>query len=315
MIRRWRAVSWVFGLLIAMLMGCAGPDAPITENRATAPAPQPAEASTPAAATATPLFPGFSTEDLVRMTLETGDDRIDLRRVGTQWTLPEWGGYPAEQVFAKALAEGPARTFGSVPVGRYPADAAFFGFGARNAKVSYFKASGELLAEVQVGGKGEDYREAFVRLDDSPDIWRVEVDWIPLTSRPAWASRTLWRMKPSLITRLRWEGTGQPFHAEKSADGSWQLRNPENGTLSEAFFEKVLPSLAFFRSGDVIYDPDHRHMDWDGKLTMWAAGAEFVLLLASTEEGVWGKRPGEPVLFKFNPVILEMPRVSVNPNP
>lgn len=304
-------------LALVWLAACTDPS-----PSATAPPPA-ADTATSAATTqpvtrpasvATPSWPlGFDRAAVTTIQLDNQDDHVVLQRIGTEWLVPAWNNWPAEQHFVHGLLRGVDALDEREPVGFYPLEADHFGFD--QSTVVVFRDDQNRSLSVTVGGAGQEPRDAFVRIDDGPAIFKVPAPWVANTHRPTWGSRTVWQVPADLVQRIEWTAADQTPMKLVKTEKHWQVSAPSDGQLIKQFHIHMLPAFAHFRSQGLRFEPnaDFKARRPVAQLTITAAEAEMKVTFYNSKDGqtIEGYRDGYPVVYLFARNVLTMPTVSL----
>ncbi len=288
-----------------------------TEPKNETPSPATVSLSEPTSttpATVTPSWPiGFDVEAVTTIELKNEEDHVVLTRTGTEWMVPAWQNWPAEQHFVRALLRGVSALESREPVGFFPTEGALFGFDKPN-RIIFSDSQNRSLA-VTVGAAGKEPRDAFVRIDDGPTIFKVPAPWFANTHRPTWGSRTVWQVPPDLVHRIEWTEAGQTTMKVVKTDQRWQVATPTDANLINQFGMQMLPAFAHFRSQGLRFDPaaDFGTRRPIAHLKLAAAEAEMKVTFYESKDGQYieGYRDGYPVVYLFGRNVLTMPKVTL----
>ncbi len=188
---------------------------------------------------------------LHRLVLLLPDETIVLERRGTQWLLPEWGYYPAEQVFAESLV----RMLEKLPVGTPVNEPArVLGLDPPQRRLLLFGEGGSELGELWVGKPAESYGACYVSLPRGTRLERLDIPLLPALMRPTWGSRTVWRINRSTMRAIRTAGFPRDLEV-RFDDGVPHLISPASGTLGDGF-EDLVEALTHLRAGNVEKSAD-----------------------------------------------------------
>lgn len=289
------------------------PETPSTTNEP----PQAVSANTPAPtppSAVKPVWPiDFDVDAVTTIELKNTEDHVVLTRAGTEWLVPAWQQWPAEQHFVRALLRGVNALESREAVGFYPREGDLFGFDKPNRIV--FSDDQKRSLTVIVGGAGQEPRDAFVRIDDGPTIFKVPAPWVANTHRPTWGSRTVWQVPPDLVHRIEWTGTDQTPLTIVKSENRWLLTAPKDGQLIPKFGMQMLPAFAHFRSQGLRFEPavNFKTRQPVAQLKIAAAEAEMKVVFYESKDGQYieGYRDGYPVVYLFSRNVLTMPKVSL----
>lgn len=212
------------------------------------------------------LFPNLSdrVNDVSRLVIEKGSDRLELERRGESWVIASKGGYPAKfETVKKTIMQVSELRSVEPKTARAELHSRIGvqdpGEGAESMRVSLDGAAGETLASVIVGQRtwqgGKSH--VYVRKGGEPQSWLAEGTIDADASVLTWTDRELLRLDQSRIrsvTVIHPDGTSYTLSRPDSTQRNFTLENPPEGRslTSESAGNPIATNLSYLGLSDVM---------------------------------------------------------------
>ena len=287
--------------LLCFLIAIPACNAPQEKPRAPASQFEPAPKSEPSKAV-------FKPEVLSKIELIYKSETVILEKVPGGWRLPRFQNFPADAVYVEFLL----RTLKNLPLGEVITNDANrfaeFRLDKPFVTIRLFEETGIKIKTIAVGKTSENYRSAYIRVDDRVEVLFVEADLYPATSRMGWPSRELWRVPAKLISHISWKSPQQQWRLEQR-DNKWYVLEPAGKTLSSDFEKDILPKLAWLQGGYGEFRPGETLEGATLELT--AAGAVFTMTTGALKDGNIAVRKEvdgleQPITWFFSEIFYDM---------
>lgn len=232
-----------------------------------------------------PWLPRLEPDAAERIVIKgPGDERVELRRTGDGWVLPELDGYPARDDQIAELLENLERIEVRNPVVRNPRYHELLEVGEDGAQRHvriWGEDDAEPMEEFYVGSAPK-YRVHHVRRAGSDEVF--EVDGIATSDLraqgSAWGRLELLDVDEKAVARVTVRNASGAFTIEKG-DAGWHVVAPAeraDAELDEDEVERLVQKLAGLRAADPLGAAEEARYGFDEP-------AARVELAAATEDG------------------------------
>lgn len=238
-----------------------------------------------------PLFPSFLAAEVTEVSVFGKRDTVTLSRDGDQWLLLEGqDAYPADTSGIQKMLIAVPKLTDAVVVSRNPEKQSIYQVDSSGVQVAIMGAPGDTVARFIIGKAGPNFSSSYLRAYDSEAVLLQDEQLSNVFDRvvEAWKDRYLIRREREEVRSISVQGPETSYRLEKSAEGIWELVEPEIGPAKDVEANRLVATVTRFLADKIVAPSDTGETglekpDWTIGVTM-EDGTEYTVLVGGTAE-------------------------------
>ncbi len=237
------------------------------------------------------LFPAFMGAEVMGVTVFGKRDTVTLSREADQWLLVEGeDAYPADTSGISKMLDAVPRLTDRVVVSRNPEKQSVYEVDSTGVRVVMTGAPKDTVAHLVIGKAGPNFSSSYLRVFGSEAVLLQDEQLSNVFDRvvEAWKDRYLIRREREEVRGISVRGPETSYRLEKSAEGAWDLVDPEIGPAKDAEANRLVATVTRFLADEIVAPSDTvetglEEPDWTIEVTM-EDGTEYAVLVGGTAE-------------------------------
>ena len=257
--------------------------------------------------TATPLFPNFNEEQVMKIEITATDETTTLSKQNDSWVVASMDNYPADGEGVTELLSKVTEFKNTQRVSNNPEKQAEFEVDSTGVEAKLIDANGKVLAHLFVGKTTPGFLSSYVRPADSNDVYIAQgyLQSVFDKGTRTWKDRTIFSFNKGIVTQLNVISPEETVELRLDAEGTWQMIKPvaaaakatEVDALLTAFSELDTDDFAEARDALTEYELDAPQSTISAVLN---DGTTATLHVGKEEEGkLYVKRDDKDTVFKL----------------
>ena len=257
--------------------------------------------------TATPLFPNFNEEQVMKIEITATDETTTLSKQNDSWVVASMDNYPADGEGVTELLSKVTEFKNTQRVSNNPEKQAEFEVDSTGVEAKLIDANGKMLAHLFVGKTTPGFLSSYVRPADSNDVYIAQgyLQSVFDKGTRTWKDRTIFSFNKGMVTQLNIISPEETLELRLDAEGAWQMIKPvaaatkatEVDALLTAFSELDTDDFAEARDALTEYELDAPQSTISAILN---DGTTATLHVGKEEEGkLYVKRDDKDTVFRL----------------
>ena len=257
--------------------------------------------------TATPLFPNFNEEQVMKIEITATDETTTLSKQNDSWVVASMDNYPADGEGVTELLSKVTEFKNTQRVSNNPEKQAEFEVDSTGVEAKLIDANGKVLAHLFVGKTTPGFLSSYVRPADSNDVYIAQgyLQSVFDKGTRTWKDRTIFSFNKGIVTQLNIISPEETVELRLDAEGTWQMIKPvaaaakatEVDALLTAFSELDTDDFAEARDALTEYELDAPQSTISAVLN---DGTTATLHVGKEEEGkLYVKRDDKDTVFRL----------------
>lgn len=257
--------------------------------------------------TATPLFPNFNEEQVMKIEITATDETTTLSKQNDSWVVASMDNYPADGEGVTELLSKVTEFKNTQRVSNNPEKQAEFEVDSTGVEAKLIDANGKVLAHLFVGKTTPGFLSSYVRPADSNDVYIAQgyLQSVFDKGTRTWKDRTIFSFNKGIVTQLNIISPEETVELRLDAEGAWQMIKPvaaaakatEVDALLTAFSELDTDDFAEARDALTEYELDAPQSTISAVLN---DGTTATLHVGKEEEGkLYVKRDDKDTVFRL----------------
>ena len=257
--------------------------------------------------TATPLFPNFNEEQVMKIEITATDETTTLSKQNDSWVVASMDNYPADGEGVTELLSKVTEFKNTQRVSNNPEKQAEFEVDSTGVEAKLIDANGKVLAHLFVGKTTPGFLSSYVRPADSNDVYIAQgyLQSVFDKGTRTWKDRTIFSFNKGIVTQLNVISPEETVELRLDAEGTWQMIKPvaaaakatEVDALLTAFSELDTDDFAEARDALTEYELDAPQSTISAVLN---DGTTATLHVGKEEEGkLYVKRDDKDTVFRL----------------
>ncbi len=257
--------------------------------------------------TATPLFPNFNEEQVMKIEITATDETTTLSKQNDSWVVASMDNYPADGEGVTELLSKVTEFKNTQRVSNNPEKQAEFEVDSTGVEAKLIDANGKVLAHLFVGKTTPGFLSSYVRPADSNDVYIAQgyLQSVFNKGTRTWKDRTIFSFNKGIVTQLNVISPEETVELRLDAEGTWQMIKPvaaaakatEVDALLTAFSELDTDDFAEARDALTEYELDAPQSTISAVLN---DGTTATLHVGKEEEGkLYVKRDDKDTVFRL----------------
>ncbi len=257
--------------------------------------------------TATPLFPNFNEEQVMKIEITATDETTTLSKQNDSWVVASMDNYPADGEGVTELLSKVTEFKNTQRVSNNPEKQAEFEVDSTGVEAKLIDANGKMLAHLFVGKTTPGFLSSYVRPADSNDVYIAQgyLQSVFDKGTRTWKDRTIFSFNKGIVTQLNIISPEETLELRLDAEGAWQMIKPvaaatkatEVDALLTAFSELDTDDFAEARDALTEYELDAPQSTISAILN---DGTTATLHVGKEEEGkLYVKRDDKDTVFRL----------------
>ena len=258
--------------------------------------------------TATPLFPNFNKEQVVKIEITaTGETTTLSKQDGSGWVVASMDNYPADSEGVTELLTKVTEFKNTQRVSDNPEKQSEFEVDSTGVEAKLMDANDKVLAHLFVGKTTPGFLSSYVRPADSNDVYVAKgyLQSVFNKGTRTWKDRTIFSFNKGIVTQLNIVSPEEIIELRLTAEGAWEMIKPitaavkttEVDTLLTAFSELDTDDFAEAKDTLAAYGLDTPQSTISAVLN---DGTTATLHIGNEEEGkLYVKRDDKDTVFRL----------------
>ncbi|MDE0301279.1 MAG: DUF4340 domain-containing protein [Candidatus Poribacteria bacterium] len=267
---------------------------------------------------ATPLFPDFNKEDVVKIEITASGETTTLANENEQWLVASMDNYPADAEGVADVLDKVGELKSTGLVSSNPEKQAEFEVDSSGAEAKLLGAGGNVLAHLFLGKTTPGYLSSYVRAADSNDVYVGKGNLKATFDKGTrtWKDRTIFSFNKGDVTHLTIRSEEEETELEMDAENKWQMTKPEPFPAIQTELDSLLDSLSSLDTDDFAEANELSEYELDDPKSSVLAklndGSTRFLLIGKEESGKhYVKRDDkDPVFMLFQYKINQLLKKS-----
>ena len=178
--------------------------------------------------TAMPLFPNFSTEQVMKIEIIATGETTTLSKQNGSWVVASMDNYPADSEGVAELLTKVTEFKNTQRVSNNPEKQAEFEVDSTGVEAKLMDANSKVLAHLFVGKTTPGFLSSYVRPADSNEVYVAQgyLQSVFNKGTRTWKDRTIFSFNKGIVTQLNIISPEETVELRLDADGTWQMLKP-----------------------------------------------------------------------------------------
>ena len=202
--------------------------------------------------TATPLFPDFDKEQVVKIEIVAPDGATTLSKQNGEWVVASMDNYPADSEGVAQLLTKVGELKDTKRVSNNPEKQAEFEVDSTGVEAKLIDASDKLLAHLFVGKMTPGFLSSYVRVADANDVYEAQGSLQSVFNKGTrtWKDRTIFDFNKGIATQLNISSSEETVELRLDENGAWQMLKPVAATANTSEVDNLLTTLSGLNTDD-----------------------------------------------------------------
>ena len=267
---------------------------------------------------ATPLFPNFNKESVVKIEITASEETTTLAKENNQWMVASMENYPADADGVDDVLDKVTELKTTGLVSSNPEKQAQFEVDSSGAEAKLLDANGNIRAHLFLGKTTPGYLSSYIRAADSNNVYVGKGNLKATFDKGTrtWKDRTIFSFNKGDVTHLTIKSETEEIELGVDADSKWQMTKPEAFAAQQTELDSLLDSLSALDADDFAEAKDLSEYELDAPSSAVSArlndGSTRLLLIGKEESGKhYVKREDkEPVFMLYTYKINQLLKKS-----
>lgn len=208
--------------------------------------------------TATPLFPNFNAEQVVKIEITADGGITTLLNQDGSWVVASMGNYPADGEGVGDLLSKVAEFKNTQRVSNNPEKQSEFEVDSTGVEAKMVDGNDKVLAHLFVGKTTPGFLSSYVRLADSNDVYVAQgyLQSVFNKGTRTWKDRTIFSFNKGIVTQLNIISSEETVELMLDAEGVWQMQKPEVTAANTTEVDTLLTTFSELDTDEFAETPD-----------------------------------------------------------
>ena len=259
--------------------------------------------------TATPLFPNFNKEQIVKIEIIATDETTVLsKQDGSNWVVASMDNYPADNEGVTELLSKVAEFKNTQRVSNNPEKQSEFEVDSTGVEAKLMDANDKVLAHLFVGKTTPGFLSSYVRPADSNDVYVAKgyLQSVFNKGTRTWKDRTIFSFNKGIVTQLNIVSPEEVVELRLNTEGTWEMIKPVAAAVKTTEVDTLLTTFSELDTDDFAGATDTPLSEYGldtPQSTISAVlndGTMATLHIGSEEEGkLYVKRDDKETVFRL----------------
>ena len=203
--------------------------------------------------TATPLFPNFNKEQVLKIEITaTGETTTLSKQDGGDWVVASMDNYPADSEGVTELLSKVTEFKNTQRVSDNPEKQSDFEVDSTGVEAKLMDANDKVLAHLFVGKTTPGFLSSYVRPADSNDVYVAKgyLQSIFNKGTRTWKDRTIFSFNKGIVTQLNIVSPEEIIELRLNAEGAWEMIKPVAAAVKTTEVDTLLTTLSELDTDD-----------------------------------------------------------------
>ena len=259
--------------------------------------------------TATPLFPNFNKEQVVKIEIIATDETTMLsKQDGSNWVVASMDNYPADSEGVTELLSKVAEFKNTQRVSNNPEKQSEFEVDSTGVEAKLMDANDNVLVHLFVGKTTPGFLSSYVRPADSNDVYVAKgyLQSVFNKGTRTWKDRTIFSFNKGIVTQLNIVSPEETVELRLTAEGAWEMIKPVTAAVKTTEVDTLLTTFSELDTDDFAEATDTPLAEYGldtPQSTISAVlndGTTATLHIGNEEEGkLYVKREDKDTVFRL----------------
>ena len=203
--------------------------------------------------TATPLFPNFNKEQVVKMEITaTGETTTLSKQDVGDWVVASMDDYPADSEGVTELLTKVTEFKNTQRVSNNPEKQSEFEVDSTGVEAKLMDVNDKVLAHLFVGKTTPGFLSSYVRPADSNDVYVAQgyLQSVFNKGTRTWKDRTIFSFNKGIVTQLNIVSPEEVIELRLNAEGAWEMIKPVAAAVKTTEVDSLLTTFSELDTDD-----------------------------------------------------------------